>query len=120
MKPNIFGTKFREARTAAGKTLGDTARHLALATTYLSDVERATRPPLTAERIRSACQWFGIDPSMLLSAAAQQQGDFRLPAQGLSNKGMHAMAALQRGLSESEFDDDFFEQLLRLAERKKV
>ncbi len=118
MTKNVFGSRFRAARTEARKTIGDTARHMSLAITYLSDVERGTRPPLSSTRIREACGFFGIDPSGLLAAAAEQQGDFRMPAMGLSDKGMHAMAALQRGLHQG-FDDDFFEQLLKLAEKKK-
>jgi len=117
MNTKIFGSQFREARSAAGKTLGETARHLSLSITYLSDVERAARPPLSTDRIIAACQLFEIDPSPLLRAAATQQGDFRLSATGLSDKGRYAMAALQRGLPE--FDDDFFEQLIQLAETKK-
>lgn len=119
MTRDSFGSRFREARTAAGKTLGETARHLALAITYLSDVERGTRPPLSADRIQSACHFWGISPHELLASAAKQQGDFRLSSAGLSDTGMSAMAALQRRLAASDFDDDFFEKLNRLVEQKK-
>lgn len=112
---NQFGELFRETRKGAGKNIGETARHLTVSITFLSDVERGTRPPLSPERIRAACEFLGVDPAPLLGAAAAQQGDFRMPASGLTATGMDAMAALQRGLPE--YDDAFFEELLRLAQR---
>lgn len=68
MNENTFGPEFRKARTAAGKTLGETARHLAMPVAYLSDIERGQRPPMSAQQLDQACQWFGIDPAPLQAA----------------------------------------------------
>lgn len=68
MSQNTFGSEFRKARTAAGKTLGETARHLAMPVAYLSDIERGRRPPMSAQQLDQACQWFGIDPAPLQAA----------------------------------------------------
>jgi transcriptional regulator with XRE-family HTH domain len=111
-----FGEQFREQRKRAGKTLGQTAQHLGISLTYLSDVERDQRPPLNPERIRAAAAWFEIDPTELLEAAAERQGDFRVQTASLSPKAKVAMASLQRGLPE--FDESFFEKLLQLTKRQ--
>ncbi len=112
-----FGDLFRKRRKEANKTLGETARHLEVSITYLSDVERKARPPLGPDRIRRAADFFGIDATELLASAAVNIGDFRMSTENLSERGRTAMAALQRGLPE--FDDAFFDELIRLAERKR-
>jgi transcriptional regulator with XRE-family HTH domain len=111
-----FGELFREERKRAGKTLGQTAQHLGISLTYLSDVERNQRPPLNPERIRTAAAWFGIDPTELLAAAAERQGDFRVKTASLGPTAKAALASLQRGLPE--FDESFFEKLLQLTKRQ--
>lgn len=106
-----FGSSFRRARVAAGKTARETAQHLRVSSTYLSDVERGARPPLSAGRILDACSFFGADPADLLVAGAAETGYFSLPAAGLSGAGLRALAALQVG----GFSDDFFGKLTELA-----
>lgn len=68
MSENTFGSAFRKARTAAQKTLGDSARHLGMPIDHLSGIEREERPPMSEEKLVQACSWFGIDPTPLLTA----------------------------------------------------
>lgn len=73
MGQNDFGMMLRDIRTRAGKSLGDTARHLAIGIVYLSDVERGIEIPLHPEKIEAACAFFGVDPKELLAAATTEQ-----------------------------------------------
>ena len=73
MGQNDFGILLRDIRTRARKTLGETARHLAIGVVYLSDVERGIEIPLHPEKIQAACAFFGVDPTELLAAAAREQ-----------------------------------------------
>ena len=113
-----FGELFREERQRAEKRIGEVAQRLRVSLTYLSDVERGTRPPLSSERIRDAAQFMKLSDgrlTALLAAAAAQQGSFELPAP-TSSKGREAGAALQRAWGS--LDDETFDQIVGLMREK--
>ncbi len=70
---NKFGSKFRKERSAAKKTLGNTARHIGFSIPYLSDIERGRRKPLSNDVIKAACEFFEIEPYELLALAAEDR-----------------------------------------------
>jgi transcriptional regulator with XRE-family HTH domain len=106
----------RQLRQESEKTLGALARHLAVSVTYLSDVERDQRPPLSRERIQQTAQFLGIDAAPLLESAAATAGAFELETPG-SDTGRAAGAALMRGWSD--LDDDDYVEVIELIERVK-
>jgi transcriptional regulator with XRE-family HTH domain len=115
-----FGELFRAARKRSGKTLGELARYLEVSLSYLSDVERSTRPPLSNERIRQAAMFFpctDAEQSELLEAAADYQGAISLVMPG-SLKGREAGAALLR--SWNNLDDDLYEEIVNVIARRKA
>jgi transcriptional regulator with XRE-family HTH domain len=114
-----FGELFREERKRSGKTMGDLARQLSISVTFLSDVERGTRPPLAPERIRRAAELMGTTATSLqslLRAAQSEQGAISLPLPA-SDVGREAGAALQR--QWANLDDDAFATIMNVIEKKK-
>lgn len=97
-----FGTLFRKAREAAQMGMGDMAALLKVSLTFLSDVERNQRPPLSADRIILAADAMRTDPSPLLKAAAEQKGvyTFDLSAEQISVAKQVLSASLLRGWSD--------------------
>jgi transcriptional regulator with XRE-family HTH domain len=107
-----FGELFRDERKRSGKTMGDLARHLSVSVTYLSDVERCTRPALTPARIRSADALMNTSSSTLhelMRAAQDEQGEILLPLPS-SEVGRETGAALQR--KWATLDDDEFAKIM--------
>ena len=106
---SIFGKLFRELRKNAGKSMGEVARHLDVSVTYVSDVERGHRAPLTEERIFDAAAFLGIDPTELLDAAAEHHGAYALAIdKETSPQARSVGASLMRNwtdLSEEELSD---------------
>ena len=76
-KCHLFGDRLRTLRTAANKTLGQTARHMRYSLVALSEMERGTRPPPTEQDIRALCVFLGVQPGPLLDAAQQCIGPLR-------------------------------------------
>lgn len=76
-----FGKLLRSFREAAGVSMGALARHLGVSVTYISDVERGTRAPLTSERISNAAELLKLAPQRvkeLDAAAGEARGFFEL------------------------------------------
>ena len=113
---NTFGNFLRRRRTAAGKTMGDLARHLGVSITYISDVERGYRAPLTRINIIKAAEFLGIDASPLLLAAAERQGAFTLNID-VRPKGRTVGASLMR--TWEELSDEDFDEIAQILERKE-
>ena len=78
-----FARTLRYYRKQAGKSMGDVARHLGVSRPYVSEVERGSRGPFTQERIRSVSRLLGISAHILLDAAAEVDGYWRLPVMGV-------------------------------------
>jgi len=89
--------------------MGAVARELGVTITYISDVERENRPPLTKERILQAAEFFGIDAEPLLGAAARSRGAFELDARPDRQKALEVGASLMRGWPD--LTDDQLEQI---------
>ena len=113
---NTFGNLLRRQRTAAGKTMGDLARHLGVSVTYVSDVERGYRAPLTRANIIKTADFLGIGPSPLLIAAAERQGAFALDAD-VGPRARAVGAALMR--SWSGLSDQDLEEIAKILDRKE-
>jgi transcriptional regulator with XRE-family HTH domain len=101
-----FGHQLREARQGADMTMGELVRVLGVSVTYISDVERGNRAPLTKDNILKAAAAMKIDPSRLLAAAAESKGAFELEADHLSDAGREVGAYLSREW-RTMTDDDF-------------
>src|SRR5262245_4942537 len=114
-----FGELFRAERKRSGKTMGDLARQLSISVTFLSDVERGTRPPLSPDRIRRAAEVMGAMPKSvqdLLLAAQVERKVISLPLPA-SDVGREAGAALQR--QWANLDDEVFAKIMHVIEKKK-
>ncbi|MBI5537108.1 MAG: helix-turn-helix transcriptional regulator [Deltaproteobacteria bacterium] len=98
-------------------TMGQLARQLDVPITYLSDVERDTRPAMSAERIGRAAAILGANVEEGLKAAAARGGSFKLPA-GVSPIGQDAGASLMRTWAALS-DEDFSQLRAWLDERTK-
>ena len=118
-----FGALLRKLREDARVSMGDLSRGLQISVTYLSDVERGTRAPLSQERISLAAKLLSLaQPQLLklLEVAAEDRGFFELGvSQNQSPKAMEVGAALMRGWP-SYSDDDFTKiaNILHLLEDK--
>ena len=76
-----FGRLLRSLREAAGVSMGALARHLEVSVTYLSDVERSTRAPLTSERILKAGELLRLTKTeihRLDTSAGESRGFYEL------------------------------------------
>lgn len=64
-----FGRVLRAARLGSALSLRQIARAINVSVTYLSDVERGERPPLSWERIATVARVLGADERVLTNAA---------------------------------------------------
>jgi len=111
-----FGKLLRSLREAAGISMGALARHLEVSVTYLSDVERGTRAPLTSERIEKAANLLNLPPAKvreLDAAAGEARGYFELGITSPTSR--EVGATLMRGWPR--FQDEEFEQIKQLLSR---
>lgn len=95
-----FGLELKTWRTKSGKSMGDVARFLDCSVTYISDVERGVRTPLTPENIMKVSRLLNIPAhgvDALLHAAAEWRGSYELHRG--SPEQNQAAAALMRGWS---------------------
>ena len=107
-----FGKMLRAYREAARVSMGALARQLEISVTYLSDVERETRAPLSPERIQAASRFMRLgkeEEDQLLKAAQEHRGVVELGANHLTPKGWEASTALMRGWPK--YTDRQFEKL---------
>lgn len=111
-----FGSLLRKTRSDAGKTMGELARELEVSVTYVSDVERAKRPPLSSDRILKASAFLGCDPTELLKSAAAFRGSVELSLAGASARAQAVGAALMRGWPELR--DDELDEIERIVKRR--
>lgn len=114
MADTKFGELFRRERKRSGKSMNDLARQLVVSVTYLSDVERSMRPPLTTERIRQAATLMGTALATmqeLLKAAQAEQGKILLPLPA-TEMGRETCAVLQRRWAT--LDDDTFKKIMNV------
>ena len=116
---NKFATLLRAERERSGKSMGAVARHIDVSVTYLSDVERDTRPPLSPERIRRAAECMGSDENTLTALLRAAQAAAQAIKRPLPNsaRGREAGAALQRGWAS--FDDETFERIMGVIDEGK-
>lgn len=99
--------------------MGAVARHIDVSITFLSDVERGVRPPLSPERIRRAAEFMGSNDATLTALLRAAQADanaIELPLPS-SERGREAGAALQRGWAS--FDDETFERIMGVIDKDK-
>lgn len=75
-----FGDELRALRLQAGKSMGDVARLLGVSVTFISDVERGRRGPLSPDNVTKAAEFLGVDPKPLLTKAAKEKGSIKLSA----------------------------------------
>jgi len=105
-----FGKLLRSYREAAHVSMGALARHLGVSVTYISDVERGTRAPLSKERIEAAAIFLKLTHEQerkIAAAAAESRGFYELGAANLPEPGKEAGATLMRGwprYTETEFE----------------
>ncbi len=101
-----FGALLRASRVKAGWTLARLAEHLGVSVPYLSEVERFSRAPLTADRARAAAEALGVDPVEFQKAAAVSRGSFSLKAgpTPLHVEVAAALAAMWLDLSVSDLN----------------
>lgn len=114
-----FYDLFRAERKRSGRSMGAVARHIHVSITFLSDVERGVRPPLSPERIRRAAEYMGSNDATLtalLRAAQAAANAIELPLPS-SERGREAGAALQRGWAS--FDDETFERIMGVIDKGK-
>ena len=69
-----FGEILREARTIAGRSLDQVAKHLGITIAYLSDIERNRRAPLSQDKIHAVAEFLNADLVLLLQSAARARG----------------------------------------------
>ena len=108
-----FGKLLRRVREAAGVSMGALARYLEVSVTYLSDVERGTRAPLTSDRIEKTAGLLKLSPAKvreLDAAAGEARGYFEL---GITTPTSREVgASLMRGWPR--FGDAEFDKLMAL------
>jgi transcriptional regulator with XRE-family HTH domain len=118
-----FGMLLKEWRGRAGKSMGDVARYVGVSVTYISDVEREVRAPLSPDKIKKVASFLNIPPVQteeLLRAAATSRGAFEVNA-GITEKHDHVGAVLMRGwdsLSPEQLDR--IEQIVGASRRSKT
>jgi transcriptional regulator with XRE-family HTH domain len=111
-----FGKMLREKRKERGKTMGDIARALGCAVSYVSDVELGRRKPFQSEQITKIARALGGDPDdelKLHMAAAHERGSVSITnpkMQGIAT----ALARTGDRLSAEQIEQ--IEAVLRRAE----
>ncbi len=114
---NEFGKMLRQARTAAGISMGKLARHLEVSVTYVSDVELGKRAPLVVEKIRRAAELIGADAEPLERAATKVRRQYVLQGQNVSPTAQATGAALARGWAE--MSDETLDRIRQLVEEEE-
>jgi transcriptional regulator with XRE-family HTH domain len=112
-----FGDVLRRLREQSGKTMGALARELRVSVTYLSDVERNQRPPLTLQRIQQALSFIRADDdgaNELHAAATAWTNTLELPVKSDAQRA--AGAALMRGWED--FDEHTLGELIDFVRKK--
>lgn len=110
-----FGKLLRSLREAAQVSMGALARHLEVSVTYISDVERGTRAPLSAERITKVAKFLKLSPEHeqeLVAAAGAQKGFYELDI--FNDEAREVGAALRRGWPN--YSDAQFQKLKKVLE----
>jgi transcriptional regulator with XRE-family HTH domain len=77
-----FGARIRAYREESSRSMLELAAHLKVAVTYISDLERGTRPPCATDRVRKIAEFLQLDRDQietLFSVAAETRGHFELP-----------------------------------------
>jgi transcriptional regulator with XRE-family HTH domain len=108
-----FGKLLRIFREAAGVSMGALARYLEISVTYLSDVERGTRAPLTSDRVAKAGEFLKLSREQvrqLDEEAGETRGYYELGITTPASK--EVGATLMRGWPR--FGDAEFDQLMQL------
>jgi transcriptional regulator with XRE-family HTH domain len=108
-----FGKLLRSLREAAGVSMGALARYLEVSVTYLSDVERGTRAPLTGDRIEKAGELLKLsreEVRELDEAAGEARGYYELGITTPASK--EVGATLMRGWPR--FGDEEFNKIMEL------
>jgi len=98
-----FGRLLRQLRENNNKTMGDLADHLGTTVSFVSDMERGQKPPMTSVRIRQTSSFLGLNAGeleALLIAAACSRGNFELDAENVTPKAREVGAMLMRSWSE--------------------
>jgi transcriptional regulator with XRE-family HTH domain len=108
-----FGKLLRSLREAAGVSMGALARHLEVSVTYLSDVERGTRAPLSNDRIQKTAELLSLPRDTvreLAAAAGDVRGYFELDITSPTSRDVGA--TLMRGWPS--FGDAEFRRLMEV------
>lgn len=101
--PSLFGPALRKARKRAGQTIEQLSGTLGFSTTYLSDIERGLRPPLSGDKIVEAANECGVDPETLSSPAARDRGFVKIPVTAeMSDEVLTALVRMRVKLSKSK------------------
>jgi DNA-binding XRE family transcriptional regulator len=77
-----FGRALRAARLKSGKSQGDLGKYLGVSTSYVSDIERGYRAPLTYDNLVKATHFLDADPRPLIAARAAWHGCVEVPLTG--------------------------------------
>lgn len=94
LDPGNFGPVLRALREQHEVTLRDLSNQLSVGLSYLSDVERGRRDPLSDTRIKQIAHFFGADPTPLLVAAMKERGRIVLNVAKKNKNRVHAALLL--------------------------
>lgn len=93
-----FGRALKAARLKAGKSQDDLGQYLGVSTSYISDIERGYRAPLTYDRLVKAIHFLDADPTALIYARAQWHGVVEVPLTGRRGNDELAVALVRDAL----------------------
>jgi len=116
---NIFGALIRQKRKDLELTLGRLAEELGISVTFLSEVERGEKPPLSNKYFPAVSRLLNITMEELESAATESRNQFRLDP-NIGPRHREFAAALERRwatLSEKRIKE--LEQVLIGSEGKR-
>lgn len=93
---NIFGALIRRKRKEKELTLGRVAEEIGVSVTFLSEVERGEKPPLTEKYLNALGSLLEVTVRELEAAAIESRNQFRLDVTNVGQPHREFAAALER------------------------
>lgn len=110
-----FGKELRKARNEADKTMGDVAKHIGCAVSYVSDVELGHRKPFKTDHVVKIARFLGCDSARLVALASSERGEVRITTENPQVQGI-AQSLARSGDRLSQDAIERIEAILREGE----
>lgn len=109
---SIFGSRLREARELAHKSMKDLAEAVGVSIVYISDIERGRRNPPQGDKLTRIANFLGLNPDEVEDLAARDRKRVELELK--DDQGAISDAALVLARRWDSITDTQAEEILKI------